>query len=136
MTLGANAVRVCCAAQLAVETSQVCATKGEGLAGAIRSSFILQATYPRSSVTPTLAGPSGRRPPGMWRSPQFPSSGGRDLAGGSHTRGAVAAPPKARLGHPGDVHIGLLKPISFIPWFRNSPIGPEGPYPSQTKQES
>ena len=25
-------------------------------------------------------------------------------------------PSKASLGHPGDVHFGLLKPISFIPW--------------------
>ena len=30
-----------------------------------RSSFILRITYPQSSVTPPLAGPSGRRPPGM-----------------------------------------------------------------------
>ena len=35
-----------------------------------RSSFILRITYPLSSVTPPLAGPSGRRPPGMWRSPE------------------------------------------------------------------
>ena len=32
------------------------------------SCFILQTTCPRSSVTPTLAGPGGRRPPDMWRS--------------------------------------------------------------------
>ena len=32
-----------------------------------KSSFMLQTICPRSSVTPTLAGPSGRRPPGMWR---------------------------------------------------------------------
>ena len=38
----------------------------------IRSSFILQATYPRFSVMPMLAGPSVRRPPGMWRSPSRP----------------------------------------------------------------
>ena len=30
----------------------------------IRSSFILRMTYPQSSVTPPLAGPSGRRSPG------------------------------------------------------------------------
>ena len=56
-----------------------------------RSSFILQTTYPRSSVTSTLAGPSGRRPPGIWRPPSpepSPGSGGPDLAGsgGSLTR--------------------------------------------------
>ena len=26
------------------------------------------------------------------------------------------------LGHPGDVHFGLLKPISFIPWLRRGLI--------------
>ena len=35
-----------------------------------RSSFILQTTCPQSSAT--LAWPSGRRPPGMWRSPSRP----------------------------------------------------------------
>ena len=87
----------------------------------IRSCFILRTTYLQSSVTPTLAGPSGRRPPGMWRSPSRPS--------------AVQwwQPPKASLGHPGDVHFGLLKPISFIPWFRNDQNWPKGPYPNQTK---
>ena len=75
----------------------------------LRSSFILRITYPQSSVTPPLAGPSGRRPPGMWRSPEPPpGSGGRP--------GLNLQPPKASLGHPGDVHFGLLKPISFIPW--------------------
>ena len=38
----------------------------------LRSSFILQTTCLRSSVTPMLAGPSGRRPSGMWRSPSRP----------------------------------------------------------------
>ena len=43
----------------------------------LRSSFILRITFPQSSVTPPLAGPSGRRPPGMWRSPEpSPGSGG------------------------------------------------------------
>ena len=36
-----------------------------GVNSAGRSSFILRITYPQSSVTPPLAGPSGRRPPGM-----------------------------------------------------------------------
>ena len=44
----------------------------------------------------------------------------------------VMAPPKARPGHPGDVLFGLL--ISFVPWFRNGPIGPKGPYPDQIKK--
>ena len=49
-----------------------------GILAENRSSFILRATYPQSSVTPPLAGPSGRRPPGMWRSPEpSPGSGGR-----------------------------------------------------------
>ena len=48
---------------------------------------------------------------------------------------AVVAPPKVRLGHPGDVHFGLLNSISFIPWFRNDPIGPKGPYPNQTPKK-
>ena len=39
----------------------------------------------RILVTPTLAGPGGRRPPGMLTE-LFPGSGGRDLAGGPHTR--------------------------------------------------
>ena len=49
---------------------------------------------------------------------------------GGHTRGMAPGvePPTARLGHPGDVHFGPLKPISFIPWFRNGPIGPKGSY--------
>ena len=64
----------------------------------------------------------------------FPGSGGRDLAGGSLTRhgAGVARPsPTARLGHPGDVHSGLLKPISFFPWLRNGPIGPKVSYPDK-----
>ena len=51
-----------------------------------RSSFILRITYPQSSVTPPLAGPSGRRPPGMWRSPGRPPAVVVDLARGPHTR--------------------------------------------------
>ena len=47
---------------------------------AVRSSFILRTTYPQSSVTPPLAGPSGRRPPGMWRSPSRPPAVVVDLA--------------------------------------------------------
>ena len=35
------------------------------LVGYVRSSFILRITYPQSSVTPLLAGPSGHCPPGM-----------------------------------------------------------------------
>ena len=38
---------------------------------------------PILSVTPTLAGPCGRRPPGTWWSPSRPPfCGCRDLAGG------------------------------------------------------
>ena len=49
-------------------------------------SFILRTTYSQSSVTPPLAGPSGRRPPGMWRSPSRPPTVVVDLAWGPHTR--------------------------------------------------
>ena len=51
------------------------------------------------------------------------------------TRGMalVVAPPTARLGHWSDVQFGLLKPISFIPWLHNGPIGPKGSYPNRTK---
>ena len=97
------------------------------------SCFMLQTPCPRSSVTSTLAGPGGRRPPDMWR------SRGRSPAVvvatwlEGHTRGmapGVAPPsPTARLGHPGDVHSGLLKPISFFPWLRNGPIGAKVSYP-------
>ena len=52
----------------------------------IRSSFILRTTYPPSSVTPPLAGPSGRHPPGMWRSRSRPPAVVVHLAGGPHTR--------------------------------------------------
>ena len=50
------------------------------LASEDRSSFILRITYPQSSVTPPLARPSGRRPPGMWRSPSRPPAVVVDLA--------------------------------------------------------
>ena len=100
------------------------------------SSFILRTTYPRSSVTPTLAGPSGHRPPDMWRSPE-PSPGSTVvptwLEGHSRGMAPVVAPPKARPGHPGDVHFGQLKPISFILWFSNGQIEPKGCYPNETK---
>ena len=85
------------------------------------SSFILRITHPQSSVTPPLAGPSGRRPPGMWRSPE-PSPGSGGPPGLRATHAAWRRwwqPQKARLDHPGDVHFGLLKPISFIPWLWN-----------------
>ena len=101
-----------------------------------RSSFILRITYPQSSVTPPLAGPSGRRPPGMWRSPE-PSPGSGGPPGLRATHAAWRRwwqPQKARLDHPGDVHFGLLKPISFIPWLWNGQVWPKGPYPSQTKK--
>ena len=78
----------------------------------VRPSFILQTTYSRSSVMPTLAGPGGRRAPGMWRSPSRPPAAVVALAWGPPTRhgaGAVVAPPKARLGHTGDVHFDILK---------------------------
>ena len=101
----------------------------------IRSSFILRITHPQSSVTPPLAGPSGRRPPGMWRSPE-PSPGSGGPPGLRATHAAWRRwwhPPKARLDHPGDVHFSLLKPISFIPWLWNGQVWPKGPYPNQTK---
>ena len=50
-----------------------------------RSSFILRTTCPQSSVTPPLAGPSGRRPPGMWQSPSRPPAVVVDLVWGPHT---------------------------------------------------
>ena len=97
--------------------------------------FIFQTTCPQSSVTPTLAGPGGRRPSDMRR------SGSRSPAVvvatwlEGHTRGMVpgVAPPSptARLGHPGDVHSGLLKPISLFPWLRNGPIAPKVSYPNK-----
>ena len=54
-----------------------------------------------------------------------------------HTRGMApgVAPPSPTallvLGHPGDVHCGLLKPISFFPWLRNGVIGPKVSYPNK-----
>ena len=42
--------------------------------------YFLRITFSASSVTPSLAGPSGRRPPGKWRSQVV------DLAWGPHTR--------------------------------------------------
>ena len=103
---------------------------------AARSSFILRITYPQSSVMPPLAGSSGRRPPGMWRSPEpFTGSGGRPGLTATHAAWRRWwQPPKASLGHPGDVHFGLLKPISFIPWLWNGQVWPKGPYPNQTKE--
>ena len=67
----------------------VCCCPGikTGVLHTIWSSFILRTTYPQSSVTPPLAGPSGRRPPGMWRSPSRLPAVVVDLAGGRpHTR--------------------------------------------------
>ena len=97
--------------------------------------FILQTTCLRSSVTPTLAGPGGRRPPGMWCSRSRPPAVVVETWLEGHTRGVapgVAPPsPTARLGHPGDVHSGLLKLISFFPWLRNGPIGAKVSYPNK-----
>ena len=66
------------------------------------SSLILRITYPPSSVTPPLAGPSGRRPPGMWRSPEpSPGNGGRPGLRATHAAWRRWwQPPKASLGHP------------------------------------
>ena len=111
---------------------------GSPIPSAVRSSFILRITYPQSSVTPPLAGPSGRRPPGMWRSPE-PSPGSGGPPGLRATHAAWRRwwqPHKARLDHPGDVHFGLLKPISFIPWLWNGQVWPKGPYPNQTKKKT
>ena len=47
------------------------------------------------------------------------------------TQWTAASSPTARLGHPGDVHSGLLKPISFFPWLHNGPIGPKVSYPDK-----
>ena len=60
-------------------------TRGEGADAETRSSFLLRITCPQSSVTPPLAGSSGRRPAGMWRSPAPPPVV-VDLAWGPHTR--------------------------------------------------
>ena len=86
-----------------------------------RSSFILKTTYPQSSVTPPLAGPSGRRLTGhVAVTEPSPGSGGRPGLRDTHAAWRRWwQPPKASLDHPGDVHFGLLKPISFIPWLRN-----------------
>ena len=97
--------------------------------------FILQTTCPRSSVTSTLTGPGGRRPTDMWRSrSRSPAVVVATWLEG-YTRGMVAVvalpSPTARLGHPGDVHSGLLKPISFLPWLRNGPIVPKVSYPNK-----
>ena len=74
----------------------------------------------------------------MWRSPEpSPGSGGRPGLRATHAAWRRWwQPPKVSLGHPGDVHFGLLKPISFIPWLRNGQIWPKGPYPNQTKPKS
>ena len=70
----------------------------------------------------------------MWRSPE-PSPGSAvvvDLAWGPLTRHGAGGGNLQSLDHPGDVHFGLLKPISFIPWLRNDQNWPKGPYPNQT----
>ena len=96
--------------------------------------------YPQDNLSEVLchtplAGPSGRRPPGMWRSPEpSPGSGGRPGLRATHAAWRrLWQPPKASLDHPGDVHFGLLKPISFIPWLRKGQNWPKGSYPNQTK---
>ena len=74
--------------------------------------------YPVSSVTPGLVGvvhrPCGgrRAAPRQWST--WPEGHARGMA-----PVVATSKPKASLGHPGDVHFGLLKPISFIPWLRN-----------------
>ena len=106
------------------------------------SCFILQITCPRSSVTPTLAGPGGRRPQDMWRlRSRSPADGGRDLVGGPHTRhGAggggggwhllVLQPGSATRAMSTLAYANLL-PSSFFPWLRNGPIGPKEYYPNK-----
>ena len=72
----------------------------------------------------------------MWRSPSRPPAVVVPTWLEGCTRGMapvqVVAPPEARPGHPGDVHFGLLKSISSIPWFCNGPIGPKESYPKNT----
>ena len=71
----------------------------------------------------------------MWRSPE-PSPGSGSPPGLRATHAAWRRwwqPQKASLDHPGDVHFGLLKPISFIPWLWNGQVWPKVPYPNQTK---
>ena len=99
-----------------------------------RSSSIIQTTYLRSSVTPTLAGPSGRRPPGTVAvSEPYPGSGGRPGWRATHAAWRRWLHPlKSASATGGDVHFGLLKPLSFIPWLRNGSIGPKASYPNQT----
>ena len=82
------------------ETSRRYQTKGDR----VRSSFIIQLAYPRSSVTPTLAGSSGRRPPEMWWSPSRPpavwwSRPGWRYGSGGGTSYSQAWPAKTHL-HP------------------------------------
>ena len=71
----------------------------------------------------------------MWRSPEpSPGSGGPPGLRAPHAAWRRWwQPQKPRLDHPGDVHFGLLKPISFIPWLRNGQNWPKGPYPNQKK---
>ena len=87
----------------------------------VRSSFILRITYPQSSVTPPLGGPSRRRPPGMWRSPE------------GHTRGmapSVVATSKGQSRPPGRRPLWPTHTHLLHPWLRN---GQNWPYPNQTK---
>ena len=95
--------------------------------------------FPEPQLRPRFLGPSGRRPSGMRRSPGRPPAARRarwSTWPEGHTRGMapVVARPTVRLGHPVDVYFGPLKPIFFISWLRNGPIGPKGSYPNQTKQ--
>ena len=99
-----------------------------------RSSVILRTTYPRSTVTPTLAGPRGRRPPGMWRSPNRPlavvvATWLKVTHAAWRRAGAVVAPP-IYIIQPGSATratstsaYSVLRPIIFIPWLRNGHIG-------------
>ena len=75
--------------------------------------YFLRITYSAPSVTPPLAGRSGRRPPGMWRSPEPRPYNSPEPPPGSGRPGLKAThaasrrwwqPPKTGLGHPGDVY--------------------------------
>ena len=92
--------------------------------------FIFQTTCPRSSVTPTLAGPGGRRPPVMWRSrSRSPAVVVATWLKG-HTRGMVpgvappsptynqARPPGRRPLWPTQTHLPLPMAPQWSDWVK------------------
>ena len=103
----------------------------------VRSSFILRTTYPQSSVTPPLAGPGGRRPPGMW-SPSRPPAVvvATWLEGHTSGMGLVVATSKGQSRPPGrrplwPTQTHLLHPMA-PKWSELT----EGALSNQTKSKS